>query len=235
MPSIVTGLVIVGRSVGKIDRTPVPGIANVMVSGPACAFASRIACRNEPAPLSLVVVTTNVVGPTVATVVVVVAELLAVLGSVPLAVTVAVFDRGPAAVGVTTMLTVTAAPLAIEPSGHVTVVVPLQPPREDVAETNVTVAGSTSVTTALLEASGPALVTEIRYVSGEPTATGFGEACSVMPRFALPAVPETCAHERELRRVAVRIGHRCRDKRARWHERRGEARFQVGVGSIPRA
>lgn len=44
VPSMVIGLVIVGSAViGTIDRTPVPGMANVMVSGPACAFASRIA------------------------------------------------------------------------------------------------------------------------------------------------------------------------------------------------
>ena len=41
----------------------VPGMSNVivMVPTPVAAFASRIACRSEPAPLSLVLVTTAVV------------------------------------------------------------------------------------------------------------------------------------------------------------------------------
>ena len=54
----------------------------------------------------------------------------------------------------------TSEPLAIEPSAHVIVVVPVQPPTEEPAETSVTDAGSVSVTTVLLEASGPALLTE---------------------------------------------------------------------------
>ena len=76
----------------------------------------------------------------------------------PSAVTVAVLEISPARFGVTTMLTVTTEPLAIEPSAHVIVVVPVQPPTEETAETSVTDAGSVSVTTALLEAFGPAFV-----------------------------------------------------------------------------
>jgi hypothetical protein len=36
------------------------------VSGPALPFASRIACRSEPAPLSFVLVTVKVAAPRVA-------------------------------------------------------------------------------------------------------------------------------------------------------------------------
>src|SRR5216117_2826843 len=45
---------------GAIVCTPAPGMLNVIVSAPGFALASRIACRSEPAPLSLVLVTVNV-------------------------------------------------------------------------------------------------------------------------------------------------------------------------------
>ena len=99
-----------------------------MRSGPGRAFASRIAWRSEPAPLLAVLVTMSADGANAFTTVVAVAELLVVSGSVPVAVTVAVFVSTPGAVGVTTMLTVTFAPLAIVPRTHVTVVVPLHDP-----------------------------------------------------------------------------------------------------------
>ena len=52
---------IVGNGVsGVIVWTPAPGIANWIVCGPAVEFASRMACRSEPAPESLVFVTVNV-------------------------------------------------------------------------------------------------------------------------------------------------------------------------------
>ena len=45
---------------GVIVCTPLPGMLNVIVStSPLSAFDSRIACRNEPAPLSFVLVTTR--------------------------------------------------------------------------------------------------------------------------------------------------------------------------------
>jgi hypothetical protein len=40
--------------------TPPPGIANAIVSIPGVEFASRIACRKVPGPLSAVFVTVNV-------------------------------------------------------------------------------------------------------------------------------------------------------------------------------
>jgi hypothetical protein len=42
---------------GTIVCTPEPGIANAMVSAPALALASRIACLSDPAPPSAVFVT----------------------------------------------------------------------------------------------------------------------------------------------------------------------------------
>jgi hypothetical protein len=50
----------VGRAVnGLIVWTPLP-ILNAIISRPPVAFASRIACRKEPAPASLVLLTVNV-------------------------------------------------------------------------------------------------------------------------------------------------------------------------------
>ncbi len=68
---MVTCSVIVGSAdAGVIVWTPVPGILNVIVSALRFAFASRIACRSEPAPASLVLLTTNVCGAAPVTVVV---------------------------------------------------------------------------------------------------------------------------------------------------------------------
>jgi hypothetical protein len=39
---------------------PVPGMLNSIPSRPGLPFASRIACRSDPAPLSFVFVTTMV-------------------------------------------------------------------------------------------------------------------------------------------------------------------------------
>src|SRR5262245_14177709 len=47
---------------GWIVCRPPPGMLNAMVSKPALALASRIACRSEPAPLSAVVETVKVLG-----------------------------------------------------------------------------------------------------------------------------------------------------------------------------
>src|SRR5262245_32704814 len=44
---------------GLMVCTPAPGMLKVMVSASPLALASRIACRKEPAPLSLVFVTTK--------------------------------------------------------------------------------------------------------------------------------------------------------------------------------
>ena len=68
--------------------------------------------------------------------------------------------REPAAVGVTTRVTVADAPLANPPSEHVTLPPDgLQPPWLGVADTNVTPAGSTLVKSTPLAADGPALLT----------------------------------------------------------------------------
>src|SRR5687768_17409117 len=65
-PSILTVSVIAGSSdAGEIVCGPSPGISKAIVSGvPVLAFAFRIACRSDPAPLSFVLVTRNVCGPT---------------------------------------------------------------------------------------------------------------------------------------------------------------------------
>jgi hypothetical protein len=61
VPSRTIVVEIAGRLVaGAICGTPAVGIANVMVSAPASAFASMMAWRSEPAPESAVVFTTNV-------------------------------------------------------------------------------------------------------------------------------------------------------------------------------
>src|ERR1051325_1234988 len=60
VPSMMTASVIEGNAEpGVMVCAPVP-IWKLMVSTPLVALASRMAWRSEPAPLSLVVVTTNV-------------------------------------------------------------------------------------------------------------------------------------------------------------------------------
>src|SRR5437588_654966 len=62
---MITGSVILGKSLaGMIVWTPDPGMWKVIVSRPGFAFAKVIASRNEPAPESAVVVTSNVVAAT---------------------------------------------------------------------------------------------------------------------------------------------------------------------------
>jgi hypothetical protein len=61
-----TGSVIVGSAlVVVMVRTPEPGMLKAMVSKPELALASRIACRSDPAPASLVLVTVRIVCPTI--------------------------------------------------------------------------------------------------------------------------------------------------------------------------
>ena len=99
---------------------------------------------------------TTLVGSS-ATVVVVVAVLLLVLGSLVAAATVAVFVMLPDVLGaVTTISTVAVTPLGKMPRLHVTVLVPEQVPELGVAETNVTPAGSTSVSVTPLVVAGMA-------------------------------------------------------------------------------
>lgn len=57
-PSMVTGLVMGGRrETSVIVWGPAPGMAKLMLSAPAVALASVMACRRLPAPESAVVVT----------------------------------------------------------------------------------------------------------------------------------------------------------------------------------
>lgn len=95
------------------------------------------------------------------TVVVPGALLFAVFGSVSFAVTLAVLLNVPAAVGVTTIVTVALAPLINVPRVHETVVVPVQLPCVVDDETNVAPAGNGSVITTLVAELGPLLVTVI--------------------------------------------------------------------------
>src|SRR6266576_2234410 len=63
---MITGPVNAGKgSVGINVSGGLPGIWNSIVSAPLVTFASRIACRRDPAPLSLVVVTVKVAPRTV--------------------------------------------------------------------------------------------------------------------------------------------------------------------------
>src|SRR3954470_7835490 len=58
---MVTGSVIAGSAgLGTIDLAPAPGILKVIVSGPWCALAARIASRREVTP-SAALTTSNIV------------------------------------------------------------------------------------------------------------------------------------------------------------------------------
>src|SRR5829696_212905 len=59
---MLTASVISGNGeAGEMVWAPLPGMSNSMASAPGVALASRIACRSEPAPESLVLVTVKVV------------------------------------------------------------------------------------------------------------------------------------------------------------------------------
>src|SRR4051794_14170007 len=61
---MMTGCVMSGSAVvSVIVWTPVPGILKTIVSVPALAFASKMAWRKLPAPLSFVFATVMVSGP----------------------------------------------------------------------------------------------------------------------------------------------------------------------------
>src|SRR6266550_7446921 len=125
------------------------------------------------------------------TVVVAVALLLAVFGSVGAPDTVAVFVSVDEALLVTktTMVTVADAAALIAPSEHVTVVVPEHVPCDAVADTRAVPAGSVSDTVAEVAWFGPLFVTVIVYVRGLPTVTGSGESVFVIARSACLAMP----------------------------------------------
>ena len=94
------------------------------------------------------------------TVVTALAELLAVFGSVAVDSTVASLVIVPGAPASTLISTVTFEPLAIVPSAHVTVLpTRTQLPCVAVADTNVTPAGSESLSDTLGALAGPALST----------------------------------------------------------------------------
>ena len=98
--------------------------------------------------------------------------------------TVAVLLSVPAEPGVTTIVTVAPAPFASAPRSHVTVAVPLHEPTVVLDETNVTPAGSTSVTVTPAAASGPWFATASVHVNGDPTVTGSGESDFAIDRSA---------------------------------------------------
>src|SRR6266851_1378689 len=60
VPSMVSGSLIAGNCEASVISCAPEPILKLMTSAPAFAFASSIACRNEPDPLSFVFVTTNV-------------------------------------------------------------------------------------------------------------------------------------------------------------------------------
>jgi hypothetical protein len=91
----------------------------------------------------------------------VVEVLFAKFGSAVAAVTEALFVTVVKIPECSTSVIVAELPALIVPRLHVTVAVPLQDPCEGVAETNVVFDGITSVTVALDELLGPALVTVI--------------------------------------------------------------------------
>jgi hypothetical protein len=93
------------------------------------------------------------------TVVVAVELLSAGFESALVVATVAVLLNGPAAVGFTTIVTVALAPFPSEPRAHVTVAVPEHDPTDADDDTNVTPAGSGSLTDTAAAAFGPALCT----------------------------------------------------------------------------
>src|SRR4051794_14583130 len=58
---MITASVIFGRfDAGEMVCSPEPAMAKLIVSVPAVVFASRMACRNVPAPESATLLTTNV-------------------------------------------------------------------------------------------------------------------------------------------------------------------------------
>ena len=96
------------------------------------------------------------------TVVVAVAVLFDVTGSFSAAVTPAVLFSVPTDVGVTRIVMVALAPTSRLPILQVTdPAVSEQPPTVDAAETNVTVAGSVSLTVTAVAGEGPLFVTTI--------------------------------------------------------------------------
>lgn len=99
--------------------------------------------------------------------------------------TVAVFETVAAFGGRFTLSEIVAEPpLAIVPSVHVVVDVPLQLPWDGVSETNVVPGGIVSVTTTPAAAAGPALLTTIVYVIGRPVPYGEPDAVFVIDRSA---------------------------------------------------
>ncbi len=119
------------------------------------------------------------------TVVLWLAVLLAGTGSGVVDDAVAVSVISPSIVVVTMMATVTAAPLAIVPTGHDTTPAACeQLPWLGTAETNVTEPGSVSVTTTPVASDGPRFVTVTAYVTLLPATTGSTRSVFVIVRSA---------------------------------------------------
>ena len=95
-----------------------------------------------------------------------------------IAATLAVLVSGPGVSAFTAMATAAVAPLANVPNVHVTVLVPAQLPWPAAAETNVTPAGSVSVSVTPVASPAPLLLTVRLYVTALPT--GIGSRLSVI-------------------------------------------------------
>src|SRR5262245_12377443 len=178
---MVTGAVISGSAdVGAIVWTPPPGIAKVITSGPGLALAVRIACRNDPAPLFAVFVTTS--GGTVpVTVVETDAVLLAKFGSALPPTTNAVLVMTPGTFAVTTIVAVRVPPLGVASRSQTSVLSKKHSPLLAVADTSVTPAGSVSKITMSVK-SGPPLVAVSVYVSWSPSWIGSADSVIVNDR-----------------------------------------------------
>src|SRR5439155_6604797 len=110
-------------------------------------------------------------------------------GSVGLLVTEALLVTEPAAVGVTTSVTVALAPGANDCSMQFAVTVPAQTPWLAVADANVVPAGTVSLTTTPEAYCVPLLLCAVSvYESGLPANTGSGESAFESDTSAVAAV-----------------------------------------------
>jgi hypothetical protein len=113
------------------------------------------------------------------------AELFVMSKSVSLLETVAVLDICDTAVGVTVIVTVTVAPLAIVPREQTSGLPNTQPPWVVEAAPMVVVAGTGSFSITFVALAGPLFVTIIRKTNEEPTSPGFGDAVLLIDKSTL--------------------------------------------------
>src|SRR5690242_7044885 len=188
---MMTGSVMAGSAdSGAIVWTPVPGMLKAIVSSaPTLAFASTIACRSDPAPLSFVVVTVKIVGALL-TVVVIDTALFAICGSPSAAFTRAVVVDVPAG-SRTCSVTLVVEPPATVPSTHVTNVPDM--PQVCAPENDCrTVPGANAVvTTTLVAGFGPLFVAPIVNDTVAPAGAGSGSSDSAIDKSAMDALAGT--------------------------------------------